>query len=105
MSRYVIVSRLRNVSTSVTNRAAIWSTSEWFNRRRKSVPKTTLSPNDARRARIDFQFPPEAQDLDVDTAIENVFMNSRRLQQVLPRKRSLRSLEKGHQQRILASAQ
>ena len=53
-----------------------------------------------------FQFAsPQPQDLNVDAPIENICMNSRRLQQMFPRERLLRYFEKRHQQGILAFAQ
>jgi len=46
----------------------------------------------------------QPRDLNIDTAIENVLMDARGLQQVFPLERPLRSLEKGHQQGIFALA-
>ena len=43
--------------------------------------------------------------LNIDAPIENVLVNTRGLQQVLPRERPLRRLKKGKQQGILAFAQ
>jgi hypothetical protein len=54
MIYYVIVSRLRKVTTNVTTHAAILPISEWFRRQCKNIANATLGPNNARRARIDF---------------------------------------------------
>ena len=55
----------------------------------KDIPDAALRPYDARRAHVGFEFAPQPQHLHVDATIENVFMNSSSLQQMLPRKRSL----------------
>src|ERR1700682_2573213 len=79
--------------------------SERFDRQREDIADAALRLNHARCTRIDFQFAPQPQDLDIDASIENILVNSGGLQQMLPRERSLRRFEKGQQQRILAFAQ
>ena len=54
---------------------------------------------------IGFQFPPQPRDPHINAAIENVLMDTCRLQQVFPCERPLRCFEKRHQQGILALAQ
>src|SRR6267378_6656757 len=79
--------------------------SERFDRQREDIADAALRLNHARCTRIDLQFAPQPQDLDIDASIENILVNSGGLQQMLPRERSLRRFEKGQQQRILAFAQ
>src|SRR6201987_6454821 len=54
---------------------------------------------------MDLQFAPQPRDLDIDAPVEDIFVNSCRLQQVLARERPLGCFEKGEQQGILAFAQ
>ena len=61
--------------------------------------------NDLRCARILLQFAAKAQNLDVNAAIEHVFVHSGRLQKMLAAKRPLRSIEEGDKQRVLAFGQ
>src|SRR5882672_12598668 len=76
-----------------------------FFRMARLAADTALSPDHARCARIDLQFAPQPQDLNIDAPIENFFVNSvGGLQQMLPRERPLRCLEKCEQQRILTFA-
>jgi len=79
--------------------------SEWFDRKRKDIADTALSLDHAWCTRVDLQFGPQPQDLDIDAPVEDVFVNSRRLQQVLARERPLRCFEKGEQQGILTFTQ
>src|SRR5260370_36287126 len=79
---------------------------EWLDWHREHIADTALSPDHARCTRIDLQFAPQPQDLDIDAPIEGFFVNSvGGLQQMLPRQRPLRCLEKCEQQRILTFAQ
>ena len=77
--------------------------SKAFHWQRKNIADAALGLDHAWCARTNFQFTP--QPLNVDAPIENIFMNSRRLQQMFPRERALRCIEKRHQQGILALAQ
>src|ERR1700704_5054206 len=79
--------------------------SERFDRPREDIADAALRLNHVRRTRIDLQFAPQPQDLDIDASIENILVNSGGLQQMLPRERPLRCFEKGQQQRIFAFAQ
>src|SRR6202790_3753808 len=79
--------------------------SECFNGQCKYVANTAFGQDDARRVWIGLQLAPQAQYLNVDTAIEDIFMDPGRLQKVFAGKRSLRSVEKRNQQRILAFGQ
>jgi hypothetical protein len=63
----------------------------------ENVTESTFGSDDLRLARIDFQFSSQPRDLHVDGTIDNVFMDSRRLEEMLPRKQPLWRLQKGHQ--------
>jgi hypothetical protein len=78
---------------------------ERFDLQREDIADASLSLDHARCTRIDLQFAPQPQDLDINAPIENIFVNSCSLKQMLPRQRPLRRFEKGQQQRILAFAQ
>ena len=54
---------------------------------------------------MNLQLAPQPQDLNIDAPIEDIFMNSRRTQQMLARKRSLRCFQKRQQQGILTFTQ
>src|SRR5262245_34671531 len=69
------------------------------------ISHAALGLDDARRARVAFELAPQAKNLHVDAAIENILMHARGLQKVLPAERALRRLEKGDQQRVLAFGQ
>src|SRR5258708_18808498 len=71
----------------------------------KHISDATLGLDHSRRARVAFELAPEAKDLHVDTAVEDIFMDASRLQQMLAAERTLRRLEKGEQHRILALGQ
>src|ERR1700738_1210727 len=79
--------------------------SECFDGQRQYVADAAFGQDDARRVWIGLQLAPQAQYLNVDTAIEDIFMDPGRLQKVFAGKRSLRSVEKRNQQRILAFGQ
>ena len=49
-----------------------------------------------RGARMAFQLAPQPQDLHVDAAVEDIFMNAGRLKQILAAEKSLRRVEKGY---------
>src|SRR5258708_29238480 len=71
----------------------------------KHISDATLGLDHSRRARVAFELAPEAKDLHVDTAVEDILMDAGRLQQVLAAKRTLRRLEKVEQHCILALGQ
>src|SRR4030081_2494460 len=79
--------------------------SERFDGQREDIPDAALRLDPPRCTRINLQFAPQPQDLDIDASIENILVNSGGLQQMLPRERPLRCFEKGQQQRIFAFAQ
>jgi hypothetical protein len=66
-----------------------------FDRQREDITNAALSPDHTRRTRIDLEFAPQPQDLNIDAFIENIFVNSGRLQQMLSREGPLRCFEKG----------
>ena len=79
--------------------------SESLHRQGEDVADAALGLDDPRRARIGLQLAPQPQHLNIDAAIEDVFVEPGRLQQILARKRSLRRIEEGQQQGVLAFAQ
>ena len=79
--------------------------SECFNGQRKHVANTAFGQDDARRVWIGLQLAPQAQYLNVDTAIEDIFVDAGCLQKVLAGKRSLRCNEKRNQKRVFALGQ
>ena len=79
--------------------------SECFDGQRKYVANAAFGQDDTRRVWIGLQLSPQPQYLNVDTAIEDIFMDPGCLQKVLAGERSLRSIEKRNQQRILAFGQ
>jgi len=79
--------------------------SECFDGQRKHVANAAFGQDDARRIWIGLQLAPQAQDLHVDTAIEDVFVDPGRLQKVLAGERSLRSIKKRNQKRVFALGQ
>jgi hypothetical protein len=85
--------------------ATLLSFSERFYRQCENIAYPALRPDHPGCARIDLQFAPQAQDLDIDAPIENILVNSSGLQQMFPREGPLGRFEKGQQQRILAFAQ
>jgi hypothetical protein len=64
------------------------------------ISDAALGLDDARRARVAFKLAPQAKNLHVDAAIENIPMQARGLQQVLAAERALWRFEKGEQQGI-----
>lgn len=79
--------------------------SECLDGQRKYIANAAFGQDDARRVWIGLQLAPQAQYLNVDTAIENIFVDAGRLQKVLAGKRSLRSIEKRNQKRVFALGQ
>jgi hypothetical protein len=103
---YGIITGADNTVAAVFRGATFSFFLEWLDWQREHITDTALSPDNARCTRIDLQFAPQPQDLDIDAPIENFFVNSvGSLQQMLPRERPLRCLEKCEQQRILTVAQ
>ncbi len=54
--------------------------SERLDRKCEDIAEAALSLDDAWRTRIDLQFAPKSQNLDVDAPIEDILMDSRGLQ-------------------------
>jgi hypothetical protein len=79
--------------------------SKCFDGQRKYVANAAFGQDDARRVWIGLQLAPQAQDLHVDAAIEDIFVDAGRLQKVLAEKRSLRSIEKCNQKHVFALGQ
>jgi hypothetical protein len=79
--------------------------SKALNRNGEHISYTAFGLDDARPARVAFELAPQAKNLNVDAAIENILMHARGLQQVLPAERALRRIEKGDQQGVLAFGQ
>src|ERR1700687_5108973 len=102
---YGIITGADTMVTTVTLRSTFSSLLERFYRQREDIADAALSLDHARCTRIDLQFAPQPQDLDIDASIENIVVHSGGLKQMLPRERPLRRFEKGQQQRILAFAQ
>ena len=69
------------------------------------ISDTSLGLDDLRCARVGLQLAAKAQNLNVDAAIEHVFVHSGRLQKMLAAKRPLRRIEEGDKQRVLAFGQ
>jgi hypothetical protein len=61
----------------------------------KDISDSALGLDDLRRARIVLQFAAKAKNLDVDAAIEDVFVDSSRLQKMLPAEWTLGSVQEG----------
>jgi hypothetical protein len=57
--------------------------SKCFDGQRKYVANAAFGQDDARRVWIGLQLAPQAQDLHVDAAIEDIFVDAGRLQKVL----------------------
>jgi hypothetical protein len=73
-----------------------------LDRQRKNIADAALGQNHAQRIRTTLQLAPQPQDLNVDASIEDVFMNSRRIHEMLACKGSTRSFEECQQQGMLA---
>src|SRR5262249_31156576 len=79
--------------------------SDALDREGEDIADAALGLDDARRARIGLELAPQAQNLYVDTAVEYVFVDAGRLQQVLAAQRALRRVEEGDQQGVFALGQ
>ena len=64
-----------------------------------------LGADHARRGGIDFQLAAQPHNLDVNTAIENVFVGARGLEQLFARQGALRCLKERQQQRVFAPSE
>jgi hypothetical protein len=102
---YGIITGADNMVTTVIIRSTFPSFLERFYGQREHITDAALGLDHARRTGIDLKFAPQPQDLHVDAPIENIFVNSGGLKQMLAQQRPLRRFEKGQQQRILALAQ
>jgi hypothetical protein len=71
----------------------------------KRVADATLGPDDLRHTRIGLQLAPQSQDLDIDAAVENVFVYPGCVQKLFSAESTLRRIEKGRQQRIFPFGQ
>src|SRR6516165_763447 len=78
---------------------------EPLNRKRKHVTDASLGLNNLRCARIRLQLAPQAQDLHIDAAVENVLVHPGCLLQMLSAERPLGCIEEGHQQGIFSFCQ
>jgi hypothetical protein len=103
---YGIITSLDNTVTAVISRRHILIIFlERLDRQRQHVADAALGLDHARCTRVDLQIAPQPKDLDIDAPVEDIFVNSRRLQQMLARERPLRCFEKGEQQGLLTFAQ
>ena len=81
------------------------ATLERFDRKREDIADTAYSMDCARRSRIDLELAPEPQDLHIDAPIEDICVNSCRLEQMLAGEGPLRRFKKGDQQGIFTFTQ
>ena len=79
--------------------------SEPLYRNSEHISHAALGLDDARRAGVAFELAPEAKNLHIDAAIEDILVNACSLQEVLATERALRGIEKGEQQRVLTFSQ
>lgn len=86
---------------TITTSAAL----ERLDRHGEDVAHAALGLDDARRARVVLQLASQPQHLNVNAAIEDVFVDAGRLEQVLTAERAFGRLEEGQQQGIFALAQ
>src|SRR5260221_13341390 len=70
----------------------------------KDIADAAFGLDDTWRLRVCLQFAPQPQHLNIDAAIEDVFVEPGRLQQMLARKRPFRRIEEGQQQGVFAFA-
>src|SRR6516164_2969649 len=76
-----------------------------LDRRRENVSDAPLGLDHLGSAWVLFQLAAKTQNLHVDAAIEDVLVDPRRLQEMLPAERALGSVEEGDKQRIFAFGQ
>ena len=63
-----------------------WPARNWskaLDRQGKNIADAALGLDHGRCSRINLQLAPQPQDLNIDAPIENIFMNPRRIQEVL----------------------
>src|SRR5216684_2608501 len=97
-------SAFRRVRIECNTAAALIRPTALFDGNCKDIAEAAFGPDDTWHLRVCLQFPPQPQHLNIDAAIEDVFVEPGRLQQILARKRSLRRIEQGQQQGVLAFA-
>jgi len=68
-----------------------------LDRKSKYIANAALGSNDVWCARIGLQLAPQPQDLHIDAAVEDIFMQACRLQQVLAAEGSLGRVKKSDQ--------
>ena len=88
-----------------TSAGAPITSSHPLHRNGEHISDAALGLDHARGAGVAFEFAPEAENLHVDAAIEDILVHASCLQQLLAAERSLRRFEKGEQHRILALGQ
>jgi hypothetical protein len=71
----------------------------------KHISDAALRLDDLGRARVLLQLAPEAKNLDIDAAVEDVSMHPGGLEKVLPVERALRSVQEGDKQRVFPFGQ
>src|ERR1700738_5602806 len=99
------MSGARNRITAAVPAAALLSSLERLDWQREDVSSAAFGPDEPWHLRVSLQFAPQPQHLNIDAAIEDVFVEPGRVQQILARERPLRRIEEGQQQRVLGFAQ
>src|SRR5882762_719742 len=79
--------------------------SDPLDRNGEHVSDTAFGLDDARRVRTAFELAAQPKNLHVDAAIESILVHMRRPQQELAAERTLRRIEQGEQQGVLAFGQ
>jgi hypothetical protein len=74
--------------------------SQYFHLQGKCVADATFRLNDAWHARLTLEFAAQPENLNIDAAIEDVFVHARGLKQILARQRALRRFEESDEQGI-----
>src|SRR5258708_11009461 len=74
---YGIITGTDHTVTAVISQRHILIMLEWLDWQREHIADAALSPDHARGTRIDLQFAPQPQHLDVDAPIENFVLNPR----------------------------
>jgi hypothetical protein len=90
---------------SVAALSVAYAVQNGFYSQGKDVADAPFGLDHTRRTRIGLQFAPQAQDLDVDAAIEDVFVYAGGLQQMLPREGTLRRFQERKQQAVFPFGQ
>ena len=68
-----------------------------FDRNSEHVSDTAFGPNYPRRAGVAFELSSQTKNLHIDAAVEDIFVDSGRLQKVFAGERPLRGVEKRNQ--------